>query len=252
METMRSINLMIEIDDYVMKLNPEKTVLFFDIDNTLLRIKSDIGSTEWVKWQDNMLRNCSDKCEYAASDTLHNFYMSIQKWLTIANYETEPAEEYITELIDKYISLGFKIILITARDKYAAGVTLQQLSQYYNINQFYSSDLYFQNDSALHQNGVYFASGMNKGDCMEKLLAMIKLVFDYEPENIIFIDDSMSECNSVAQKFNNHKINATVFNYLYCSKYQFIFDQLDKNDLHNQWIDFVNIYENTFKEDITS
>ncbi|XWV24857.1 hypothetical protein QJ856_gp0926 [Tupanvirus deep ocean] len=238
MEKITTISEMNEMDHYIINLDPNKTILFFDIDNTLLRTKSDIGSVEWVRWQENLLKTYAGNHEHSVSDSFTGMYQLYQKWLTSSNCETELLEEYVDELIHKYIDMGFKVVLITARDKCTAETTFNQLSRHYDTNKFFSKDLYFKNDKILYQNGVYFATGIKKGDCIDKFLQIIKLIFDFEPENIVFIDDSTNECNNVASKFKNHNINAIVFNYLHGMKYQISFDMLDKHHLHKKWIHF--------------
>ncbi|XWV26104.1 hypothetical protein QJ857_gp0976 [Tupanvirus soda lake] len=238
MEKITTISEMCEMDQYIIDLDPEKTILFFDIDNTLLRTKSDIGSVEWVRWQENLIKTFGGKHEHSVSDSFNEMYRLYQKWLNTSNCETELLEEYVDKLIHKYIDMGFKVVLITARDKCTAETTFNQLSRHYDISKFFSGDLYFKNNKILYKNGVYFATGTKKGECIENLLQIIKLIFDFDPENIVFIDDSTHECNNVASKFKEHGVKAKVFNYLHGLKYQEIFDMLDKHHLHQKWIHF--------------
>jgi hydroxymethylpyrimidine pyrophosphatase-like HAD family hydrolase len=243
MENQKLINTiysMDEIDRHVIRLDPTKTILFFDIDNTLLRTKSDIGSVEWVKWQEKIFTEHKGKHEFSVNKSLEDLYQSYQKWLITSNCETELLEEHVLDLVNKYIFLGFKVVLVTARNKNTANTTFKQLSNHYNINNFYSHSIYFENEWILYKNGICFASGINKGCCIDKLLQIFKLIFDFEPENIVFTDDSLSECTTVMNKFLKNEQNILVFNYLFGQKFQIIFNGLDKNDLHQKWITFIN------------
>lgn len=231
------IHSMHEMDSFIMNLNPAQTILFFDIDNTLFRTKSDIGSVEWVKWQELLVStNTSIRHEHCVADSLDDLYKYYQKWLTTSNCETELLESYVADLINKYISMEFKIVLMTAREKVTSDVTFEQLSRHYDIKNFYSQNISFENDKNLYKSGVYFAAGVNKGECIKFLLDLVKS--DYVPVNIVFIDDSLRECHAVEEKFMDSQINANIFHYMHGKKFQIIFEELNKDMLHQKWIAF--------------
>jgi len=236
----KMVKYMNKIDDDITMLPPNKTILFFDIDNTLIRTKTDIGSVEWIKWQEKLFNKYNGQHEFCVTDTLDNLYKLYRLWLINSNCETELLEEYVPELINKYVSLGFKIVLVTARHKSTAKITIDQISRHFIIGQFYSSDIYFENEDILFQNGIYFAGGTNKGKCINKLLQVFKLVFDYKPENIVFIDDSLRECKTIISGVIDADTNIYVFNYLFGIRYQKQFDKLDKNLLHEEWSIYCN------------
>lgn len=244
MEDIIKINYMSEIDDYVSELNPNETILFFDIDNTILRTISDIGSAEWIKWQEKLLCNHDGKHEYSIANTYEELYILYRQWLLTSNCLTELVEEYVDTLINKYIDDGFKVVLVTARDEITINTTIEQISRHYNINKFFSHDLYFKNKKLLFCNGVLFGTGGRKGDAISNLLSIIKSVFDFEPKNIVFIDDSVSECLSVANKFACNKIKSFVFNYLNSQKYYQEFNKIEKHILHQKWLDFIKKIQN--------
>ncbi len=239
MENIIKIDYMSDIDTYVSNLNPQKTILFFDIDNTLLRTVSDIGSAEWIRWQEKLLYDHKGNHKHSVATTFEQLYILYRHWLTTSACITELVEEYVADLINKYINNGFKVILVTARDETTANTTMQQLEQHYDTKKFYTPDLYFRNHKVLFNNGVLFGAGGRKGETITNLLSIIKTVFNYEPENIVFVDDSVAECISVANKFSCNKIKSFVFNYLNATKYREIFDNLNTQELHEKWQEFI-------------
>lgn len=237
-----TIHNMNEIEDYVIKLDPSKTIIFYDIDNTLIRTKTDIGSVEWIKWQEKLFHEHGGNHKHSICKSLYELYEKYRKWLSVAKCETELLETYVPDLINKYINLGIKISLITAREKKSAKITLDQLSRHYDINKFYATHLKYEDEKNLYENGVYYSSNVNKWNCIEILLNLFKDQEDYEPVNIIFIDDTLKVCNEVATKSiaNTLNKNIFIFNYLNCIEFQKIFNSIDGDILHQKWVQFEN------------
>lgn len=240
MNSIKTIYNFMDIDNHITNehLDPSTTMIFIDIDNTMLRTKTDIGSVEWVRWQENLIDETNGYHKYCVAPTPLGMYKQYRKWLINSNCETETIDEVAVSLFDKYHKMGYKIILVTSRDQITANVTYQQLSRHYDINKLWTHDLYFKNEKVLFKNGVFFISGSMKGEFISYLLKIIKLTLDYEPQNIVFIDDTATECISVTQKFSSSNINTHVFNYIASQKYQEIFNNLDKDIIHNKWLKF--------------
>lgn len=243
-----SINKMSEINEQICKLDPTKTIIFFDIDNTLLRTVTDIGSDEWIKWQERLFCSDSDNLQkYRATKSLPELYTAYRHWLKTSNCDVELMEEYIADMVNLYIDIGYKICLITARDKDVLDITFKQLSKYYDIKKFFSQNIFFETGVITYKSGIYFSAGTNKGLCIKKLLTIYETVLNYIPENIVFIDDSHNACCATMNSFklddpNNSNIifNLLIFHYLNATKFQEIFNQIDKDVLHQKWHDFIN------------
>ncbi len=238
MEKIKEIKTMIDLHERIAHLDPKTTILFFDIDNTLLRTTMDIGSVEWVKWQENMIHSGQTDHPHCLASEFVDIYQKYETWLNKSNCETELLEDYVSDLLDTYIKDGYKIVLITARNKDTWKITLNQLARHYDQSKFYCNEFLLETPKNIYRSGVFFATGMNKGKCIDFLLHLYKLTFNYIPENIVFVDDSMNECIKVSDQFVNSPMNVQIYCYRHCDKFEKIFHQIDKNDLHQKWIDF--------------
>lgn len=232
--TVQTIETILSTDNIISTLDPISTILFYDIDNTLLRTKTDIGSDEWVRWQEKLLNDKNNK--HLVAKTKIHIYELYQKWLTISNCDVELLEPEMPTLINKYCDSGFKIVLITARHKSMADITFNQVSKYYDLNKFYGHDISFANDKHLYKHGIFFADGANKGSCIGELLNLFNERLQFSPNVIVFTDDSKQETTNVSNELNH--LTKIIFHYVYCLKFQKIFDDLDKDYLHRKWTEF--------------
>lgn len=253
--TITTITTITNINDINQKLDhfvPAETIIFFDIDNTLLRTTSDIGSVEWIKWQEKMIHEGDVDNQYCVAKNTFELYQYYQTWLKNSNCKTDLIEDHLSEMIDKYAKLGFKIVLVTARNKGTWETTLDQLRKHYNFDNFYANNLLLDTPVNLYNKGVYFATGMDKGKCIKLLLQLYELTFNYVPSHIIFVDDSMDECLKVAKQLgtavtnqlctSNINIDTNVYCYRQCVKFENDFNKLDKGNLHKKWTDFCQLF----------
>ena len=237
--SIRTIKTIDDIDDDIMKSNPKETILFFDIDNTILRTKTDIFSDEWIKWQKEIHEETNGEHIHCASNTLDGMFKLYHIWLNDNNYETEVLEWHTRAYIDRYISYGFKVILITARSKATSQVTFEHVASHYDVPNLYQ-DISFEDDEVLFKHGILFTDGKNKGVYMNKLFEKI----NYIPNNVFYIDDSLVECENVAKE--NKSTNMRIYHYTYSQKYKDLFDQMDKEFLHDKLLSYIINRINTF------
>jgi FMN phosphatase YigB (HAD superfamily) len=235
----KTITSIKDIHGDIRNADPKKTLLVFDIDNTLLRMKSFVGTDEWVAWQLDMLRTDPNNKFIVARNEFH-LYDMWEQWLTHGTYETEVLENHTKVLLEEYIETGYKIILLTARGKQLSKITIECLKEHFDIGNLFRSDLMFSNNRHLYTNGIYFTTGDDKGKCLGALLQFLEFQARFVPEKIFFIDDNERNVDHVECYFKENPISAKVYLYLYrfCQKFHDEFHTRDKDELHRRWMNF--------------
>lgn len=195
-------------------LNPKKTLMVFDLDDTLITMTQPLGSVGWWDWQYNLQKNesQSDKLftkEYLQLVRIQNILFQLVKM--------EVTDEYVIPFIQKAAEQEAILIGLTARGKEHLSATLMQLKD----NKFTIDDkLFFKkrglkyNDKTsvagkfkcpqfsrevIYQQGIMFLDGEDKGQALRCLLARAKR----EVKTIFFVDDAKRNITSVEKAFSN-------------------------------------------------
>jgi hypothetical protein len=230
-----------EINKYLLKLDPEHSILFFDIDNTLLKLDTDICSDEWVKWQVDLLIKHETHGHHGAKSILHLFDRYC-KWMTHTECDVKILEESAPDIINGLLKRGFKIMFVTARNPNISEVTIKQLSKFYDVKKLFNIDVELDNDNFLlkniandqpatwRQDGICFLAGQNKG----KFIKYIVDKLNFSDYNYLFFDDSIGECKNVRNEFSVDQM--IVLHYVYPKKFYSEFDAIDKDMLHHKWM----------------
>ncbi|MCQ8102721.1 DUF2608 domain-containing protein [Methylomonas sp. SURF-2] len=167
-------------------LGPEfgRTLVVFDIDDTLLTSESFFGSDHWYQWQGTLDRNDPD-------------YVPCKFDVNAINYETETLQKTEADGAQIVNSIEADKIIVTARSPYSRGPTLRELQ-----NAGYALPLPLDGDpnglaygwqeipsakeaAISYDDGVLMVSGRNKGKLLLDLLAKLKLHYDH----VILVDD---------------------------------------------------------------
>jgi hypothetical protein len=73
-----------EVEDILTELRnnvrPEETLIVFDIDNTLLKMKKDLGSDAWYNWQKVLWKASAPDSDFAVADNIDDL-LKIQRLL---------------------------------------------------------------------------------------------------------------------------------------------------------------------------
>lgn len=167
-------------------LAPEfgRTLVVFDIDDTLLTSESFFGSDHWYQWQGTL----------ASKDPS---YVPCKFDVNAINYETETLEKTEADGAQIVNSIEADKIIVTARSPYSRGPTLRELQ-----NTGYALPLPLDDDpnglaygwqdppsskeaAVSYDDGVLMVSGRNKGKLLLDLLARLKVHYDH----VILVDD---------------------------------------------------------------
>lgn len=195
-------------------VDPQTTLLVFDLDDTLITMSQPLGSVGWWDWQYELQKNGDQ------SDKL--FTQDYQQLVRIQNIlfqlvRMEPTDDYVLPFIKQAANQGSSIMGLTARGKEHLSATLMQLKD----NQFISNDkLLFEKNGlkisgnetstaghfhcpqfsreVIYQQGIMFLDGEDKGQALLCVLANT----DQLIKTIIFVDDAKRNIVSMNKAFS--------------------------------------------------
>ena len=163
-----------------------KTLVIFDLDNTIMQPKQVLGSDQWFSQYYRRYMDEGIHQTYALSKTL-DVYHKVQHKTEMKIVDTQTLK-----IIEQIKSRGLPIVAITARGEELADITLHQLQ---SLGVSFKSDYLLYEEmhlgpkgEILARDGVVFMSGRNKGSVLKDLLDKTQI----EPNKIIFIDDKQA------------------------------------------------------------
>lgn len=207
--------------------NPPKTLYLFDIDDTLLDSTTMLGSKNWRKY----IKEATKK----ESDNWHDIFS-----LFIArNHPFKAVEPITSDYVEDLQQRGHDVFGLTSRERNMWYATPIQGVDELTINQLKSIGITFKDGpSSLTKvpefyKGVFFADLDSKGDYLLKLL---KDQRDFPPK-IIFVDDKLSQVESVEAVLNELGIENECYVYLATDEKAKKFDCLIANiQLYYFWM----------------
>lgn len=182
-------------------------LVIFDIDHTILEAKTVYCHSNWFydRYEEAKAQGISEE------KALHAL---VSPWEQAQKDCLVRAVEPITpSLIQKIQQSGKKVMALTSRSSNIAEETILQLTSLgvdfsASAPIAYDTNL-FMGHGVLQKNGVVFTSDyLSKGDVLQKYLAIAQ----FNPTNIVFIDDSMNNLMSVSKVLS---AQATVHALLY-------------------------------------
>lgn len=196
-----------------LQVDPQTTLLVFDLDDTLLTMSQALGSVGWWDWQHELQLNENQ------SDNL--FTKDYQQLVRIQNIlfqlvKMEVTDEYVLPFLKRAVGQNASLLGLTARGKEHLSATLMQLKD----NEFMIGDkLLFKKGElklsdnktsitghfhcpqftrqVIYQQGIMFLDGEDKGQALLCVLANTK-----QPvKAIIFVDDAKRNIESMNKAF---------------------------------------------------
>lgn len=129
-QVISSMVLLFEAVDRYMSSSPPaagKVVLFMDIDNTILKMKDNLGSDQWFKWQLRLIQEASNSDARAARDLEH-----LQRICNVL-YKVHPCEPCEPDVPAQLAALvakwgpALRLVFITARAHIMYDTSVAQL-----------------------------------------------------------------------------------------------------------------------------
>lgn len=175
------------IKDILKSIKPVKSLVIFDLDNTLITPKVALGSDEWFCAMLNHAMNRIADRNTALTVCL-SVYHEVQKIS-----RAEIIEDVARKLIRAFNDIGIPVLAVTARDECLRTATSRQLKE---VGISFSK-------------GIVFCSGRNKGECLLERLNTIHV------RNVVMMDDKRKHLQDVGEILNRHNINFHGFRFGY-------------------------------------
>ena len=231
--------------------NPEKTLLVFDIDNTLLTMTQSLGGVGWWDWQYDLLKNHPDSNQLLAKN-----FDELEKiqGLLFQLIKVEPTDPVVKLFLINASNEGSSLLAITARGSLFSNITLNQLQENHFIdgNQkplFSSKGLKLNNHktsaagplkcAALtqdlsYQQGILYLNGTNKGQALQCILRHAETTY----HSILFVDDSARNVDAVEKAFSSQthlQLITILFNREHAKEAAFLANPKQQNQTVQQW-----------------
>ena len=213
------------------RFGPDRVLLVFDLDNTLLRMNQDFGSDEWFSWQRDLAEG--DPAKIRSLIEVQDILFDLS-----AMHPPEPGLQpgVVAGLQDR----GFASIVLTGRGSDARNATERELARNgydfartavpprdgyggsfapYDLRNVQAAGFVLPCDRdrgafpapqpVSYQNGIMMTSGQDKG-------LMLRSLLDRSGRHyaaILFVDDSERNLKAVAQAFSCTSVDVTTVLY---------------------------------------
>lgn len=175
--------------------HPEKTIYFFDLDDTAFDFPYMLGSKGWRAYISQAAKKIDDSRNW--HDLLSYFLAK--------NYRVKTAEPMTSEFIKKLQEKGYIVCGLTSRQRDFWYKTFRQGVDVTTVDQLNSVDIHFSDDSLKEAypylglapeyfNGTFFCD-IEKGPFLIRLFKNSPEI----PEKVVFIDDKLSVVESVSK-----------------------------------------------------
>jgi len=192
--TITDIYTYIKPDEYNKNL-----LVIFDIDNTIGKMPTDLGSDQWFYAKVEQLKLSGKTTQEAIDLTLpHLFEIQFNSWLI-------PIEKETVSVINTLQEKGVTVIALTARSLDLTQRTIEQLHRmgiYFTKTDPHECPLvhgHGHGKPGLYIDGIIFSGEHSKGEMIISWFKQIK----YRPKKIIFIDDKLKNLQSVEKALHN-------------------------------------------------
>lgn len=159
------------------------TMIFCDLDNTLIEASQQFGSVQWGDIYRRQLIESGESPE-KAEEIVNNLWLQMLSIITMRLVDAEAPG-----IIQKIQQNGHVVLGLTARYPEEAQYTHPQLDQVgiYFDNRFSDREFFF-HAPVLYENGILFCGTNKKSEVLIAFLKQLNLF----PQKIIFIDDKLS------------------------------------------------------------
>lgn len=191
--------------------HPIETLVFYDIDDTLIDSKGMVGSQAWRRY----IVKAMEKI-----DTSRNWH-DIFSYELAKRYPVAPVENITLSFVAEMQQKGYVVCGLTARERTkwydmetqgVDQVTSKQLTDakiYLNSGELEKSYFDLSQDSEYFE-GIFFADTELKGEYLERLFSQTKKL----PKKVIFVDDKAKHVESVAKVLTKLGIPHECYTYL--------------------------------------
>lgn len=205
-----------ELVTEIRKNDKDSTILLVsDFDNTLMKPLNLLGSDQFYEWQAGLIKANDPKKDFLNFD---EFIEVHSKAMTLTNMTLTDPE--IPSILASLNEQNVRMFILTSRSPIFRAITSRDLNKYgLNIaslspvpDYFYEGKL--NGREVYFHRGIFFTSGLNKGEALFHLLSENKLQYSH----IIFIDDMEKHTIAVTEYVTKNpeldkKINLTTIRF---------------------------------------
>lgn len=232
-------------------VNPQNALLVLDIDDTILTMSQPLGGVGWWDWQVDLLRHHKESSVLVAEN--FDDLVKIQN-LLFGLIQMQVTDEHVLPFLKEASQQGASLMGFTARSSDHLNVTLRQLEKNDFLDEnnqsiFKSKGLKLKNGKTssagdlecssfsryvTYYHGVVFLAGEDKGLALTCILNQSEKKYT----NILFVDDTLRNVDSVSRAFANRE-DVRVFAVLYtlanAKEQLFLNSPSLQNEADTQW-----------------
>jgi hypothetical protein len=229
-----------EVNGATHGLKHDEVLYVFDIDNTVLALRSNFGSVQWFRWQRNLIE---------AGDPTNRIAASVDELLraqgTIYYLSSTTTPEPTTSDLLKDIRLHqHPLIFHTSRSLDVREATERELYKHklwagYAVwIKDISDNIVLHNGSeklrpVTFRNGIFMSAGQDKGILLDLLMRKLGAA----PKHLVFVDDEEKNLKNVERAFTG-KIPTTLCRYSQMDDIVNKFNESDKSKEISLWKTF--------------
>lgn len=187
------------------------SIIFFDIDNTLIRTTTNLGSDEW---EAALVKTLTDKGGNAEEsfEKAKMLWCAFQLVCQVITVETE-----VTTIVSYLKRSGHEVLAITARPGLLSHAThLQLKSVGLSFGENHCSKFELEGLPVLYENGIFFCDNCSKGSVISFYLHSLRAQYQNETRKkkpVVLVDDRLSHLESAQKKLDS--FNFAGFHYSY-------------------------------------
>ena len=265
------------------KYGAKKTVVIFDIDNTLMTTPQEMGTDQWFTWQQNLLKENKEHPDLIAKD----FYDLLDNWgLAMSISRSIPVDPDTPEIIAKIKALkdkdgvspyvfaltsrGYINKFLTIREMRFNGISLEDsapsadpklgqpwpaweakdLESKYGFTpaEQKSYKLDRKARTVAYSHGVFFTAGLHKGAMMRIIFEKLKM----DPKAIVFVDDKAKHTDGVQDAFKGKGKDVRTVRFTHEDARVEKFNKSNKEKFVKEWKELVKSYHTHDKTKVRS
>lgn len=193
----------------IMQSVEDSTLILFDIDETLIYPKTMLGSKEWFHFLDRHARDWKLEKRKDCSRFVVDVMKAIPVQLvdpvigSLVSYLNDQEDIVVLALTARpYVPRDVPESNLTADQLLSVGIDFSQGLSEYNLNDIFKHQL-------IVRDGIIFTDGRLKGEELKFFLNQI----GYRPGKIIFVDDKISQVESVHIAMEKEGISCDCYHY---------------------------------------
>lgn len=180
------------------------STIFIDLDETLITSKTNFifGNPKCDKFIQHLERKLSKKKLKKVKYVMENIYYQSEKRLV---------ESQSPLILSEILSMGCKLFGITGNTFQSHySIELCQNLTRFGIK-FTISEPNYQDGNVSFVDGIFYTSCTNKGEAIKRFF---EYHANYEPTELIFIDDSLKKCEDTYQILKDSQFKVKILHYI--------------------------------------